>query len=408
MNLTIDYNLIIYFFVFIIICYLFICAFIRIKMRFWYSQPVFHIYNLAYWINPPGFINKSPPPVNKFVNLVNNKLITIDTVVDDVNIKKICNFIKDYYLLHPSAKYSPSYEDITAYLHCNNYPSFFNVYKEPILLFENGLPSDKFDEEIIGVASAHTLNITINNKNKKKIEFPAYYVDHLCVKPAYRKKNITPQMIQTFYYNVSRTVPKVNAYLFKREGELNAIVSLTVYDTYYFDITNFVDTRLQNKNLNIIQIGKQHLNLLIKFIQDQMIKFECVILPDISSIINLIQLEKLIIYGLIDNGELVAIYVFRTLELYYGEKKAVECISIVSKCKLKELTLGGFIIGLAKIKTKLKTNIIMIENTAHSTDIITALYNNPIILFMYKSPTAFFLYNYANYTIKNNKALLIY
>ena len=237
------------------------------KMQFWRTQPVFHFYNLNYWLKPPGFINKQPPPVNKYVNLVNNKLINLSPQADNENngekvkIKKICQFIKDYYVLHPTASYKPSQEDILAYLQSTNHPSFFNVYQEPTYLLENGVPSGTLDEEIIGVASARVLNVTlypIKKRNKRKgnkqIVFPVYYVDNLCVKPAYRKKNIPPQMIQTFYYNVSRTNPKVNAYMFKREGKLTAIVPLVYYETRSFDITHFQTDVLLNPSMTLLDI----------------------------------------------------------------------------------------------------------------------------------------------------------
>ena len=85
-------HIFLYIFAFLLSVYLLITAVIRIKMRFWHTQPVFHIYNLKYWINPPGFINKEPPPVNKFVNLTNNKLITLDS---DINVESSTPYIKE-------------------------------------------------------------------------------------------------------------------------------------------------------------------------------------------------------------------------------------------------------------------------------------------------------------------------
>ena len=44
-------------------------AFIKIKFRFWSIQPVFHFYNLWYWMFPPGIIDQSIPEKNKYTNL---------------------------------------------------------------------------------------------------------------------------------------------------------------------------------------------------------------------------------------------------------------------------------------------------------------------------------------------------
>ena len=416
----IDSHFVLYFFVIIIIIYLIFTAYIRINMRFWYTQPVFHIYNLKYWINPPGFINTEPPESNKFVNLINNKLITINSDgntnnTDSIELSKICNFIKNYYVINENARYSPSEEDIFAYLHCSNHPSFFNIYQEPKIMFENGIPLKTLQQEIIGVTSSRVLNVRLYSpQNKSKIiYFQSYYVDHLCIKPEYRKKNIPPQMIQTFYYNVSRTNKNVNTYMFKREGKMTAIVPLVYYDTYSFDITYLQSEYLLNSSMNVIEVGLQQLNLLIAFIKEQskLSEFECVILPDISSIMNLIKLNKLKIYGIIFNGEMIATYTFRILEMYYSNKKTIECINILSNYThaTSDILIAGFTTCIAKLNSgDNKSEILLIEDTADSKEVIDYLFYNKIVSCNFKSPTAFFLYNYACYSVKNRKALLIY
>ena len=404
-------NFIMYFCLLLLIIYLFISAYIRVKMQFWYSQPVFHIYNIKYWIKPPGFISLSPPPINKFVNLRNNKLINFNDATD-IDIKRICNFIQSYYIIDKNATYIPSIEDITSYLGSNNHPSFFNIYQEPTLLFENGNTTPIVDQELISVVSSRVLNVSLFYKNKSKnITFPAYYVDHLCVKPGYRKKGISPQVIQTFYYNVARTNNKVNAYMFKREGQQTAIVPLVYYETYCYDMTMYNELSIEtvlNASMTIIEITSNQLQLLYTFIKQQLPKFECVILPDLSNLLNLIKNEKLLIYTILFNGEIIAAYIFRPLELYYGNQKAIECISIISNCKISDVLVTGFNMCLLKIKNKTKSSILFIESNADSLPVINALNTNTSVLYKYKIPTAFYLYNYASYTVKNNKTLLIY
>jgi hypothetical protein len=390
-------------------------------MQFWHTQPVFHIYNLKYWFNPPGFINIAPPAMNKFVNLTNNKLIMLDedtsasstgtsassTSASSPSTSEICKFIKDYYVIHPSATYNPSEEDIMAYLQCANHPAFFNVYQEPRLTFTDGVPSEKVQQEIIGVTSSRVLNVKLNlAKGVNKKSFPAYYVDNLCVKPDYRKKGIPPQMIQTFYYNVARVNSKVNAYMFKREGKLNAIVPLVCFDTFCFDISRIHPDYALTAAMSILAIDIQTLNIFIDFIKAQTKTFECVVLPDLSSVLNLIKLGKLKIYGIIFNGELIACYVFRPIEMYYADKKTVECIAILSRCDTPTILIAGFTMSLAKVRAN--AELLLIENTADSTDVINYLSTNLSVTCKFKSPTAFFLYNYACYSAKNTKTLLLY
>ena len=303
--------------------------------------------------------------------------------------------------------------------------AFINLYQEPQLLFEKGGPTDKMEEEIISVISARCLNLSFIKKGKITKAFPLYYIDNLCVKPEYRKKGIAPEVIQTLHYNISRRNKAVNTYMFKREGQLNAIVPLVCYDTHCFDITYFNETNLKtilNPAMNCIELTVNQLNLLIAFIKEQMQNFECVILPDVSNLMHLIKLEKLLMYGVLFQGELIAVYVFRALELYYENKKTVECIAILSIKNINqmknitqmkninktEVMVAGFNMSLLRIKARLKIDMILIEETAHSAAVLKAFYSNPHIKFQFKTPTAFFLYNYACYSIKNTKTLLIY
>jgi hypothetical protein len=399
----------------IIIVYLIITAYIRVKLNFWLTQPVFHIYNLKFWINPPGLINKDLPKINKYVNLVNNKLIKVSNEPENhanneskdklIELEHIGAFIKNNYMIHSSTEYKPSVEDITSYLKCSNHPSFFNIYQEPKLLFEKGIPLAVPDKEIIGVISARPLNINLI-KNKQKISFPVYYVDNLCIHPAYRKKGIAPEVIQTLYYNIVHENPKVSVCLFKREGQLNAIVPLVYYNTYCFDITQLFPEYRLHPSISVIEVGQQHFTLLTAFIREQLKRFKCSILPDISNLIHLIKLGKLKLYGLLLNGEFVSIYVFRALELFYDNKRAIECISIISNSHLAsiDILIAGFTISLSKINA----DILLIEETADSKCVIDYLKNKVGVDMKFKNPTAFFLYNYACHSIKQSDVLILY
>jgi hypothetical protein len=414
-TINITSHVLLYIFMFFVILYLIITAYIRKKLDFWLTQPVFHIYNLKYWVNPPGTINKEYPNVNKYVNLINNKLIQIDYTNNDdkdkcenkIEIKKICSFIKNNYIKkHPLVQYNPTYDDIISYLQHSSHNSFFNVYQEPKLLFENGIPSNLHENEIIGVASCKSLNVTIKNNNEKPTFFQAYYVDNLCVKPSHRRKGIAPEIIQTFYYNMSRKNNKINTYIFKREDKINTIVPLVYYDTYSYDISCVNSEYIPNNVLKLIEITNQNTNILIIFIKDQINKFDCSIIPDVSNLIHLINKGKLKIYGLLFNNELISIYIFRILELYNNKNKTSECISIISNCN-DDVLVTGFMMSLQRI-IKLKTSILLIEDTADSNKIIKYISKNKYFKLMFKSPTAFFLYNYACYSFKNDKTLLIY
>jgi len=402
--------------------YIIFMGYIKIKMKFWSQQPVFHIYNLLYWVNPSGIINKEMPVINKYTNIIDIKSYGISEIKDTL-LERICHFIKIYYIQSPNTTYSPTKTNIIEYLKSCNHESYLTLYEKNKLLFEKGEVTNSISTDIISVITARSMNITFKNKPA----FSLYYVDNLCIHPDYRKNGIAQQMIQTHYYNLRKNNKKIQVCLFKREGKLNAIVPLVAYKTTGYNIKNvsllnglFLQNHPQPQQyLNIIEIGSLQLPLLIDFIHLQKNNFDCIIMPDLSNILNMIKSENIYIYGVLTENYLSAIYVFRKPNLYYEKEEAIECImsidGFVNNNNINNNNNNGFITGfnisLNKIKEKLKISILLVENTS-SNNKITLYLNNLFILeknnILFESPTAFFLYNYVSYSIPSEKLLILY
>ena len=60
--------MLLYILLILLVIYIVFLAIIKIKLRFWSKQPVFHLHNLVYWANPPGIIQHSLPEKNRYVN----------------------------------------------------------------------------------------------------------------------------------------------------------------------------------------------------------------------------------------------------------------------------------------------------------------------------------------------------
>jgi len=395
--------------------YIIFMGYIKIKMKFWSQQPVFHIYNLLYWLNPPGIIHKEMPVINKYTNIIDIKSYGISEIKETL-LERICHFIKIYYIQSPNTSYSPTKTNIIEYLKSCNQESYLTLYEKNKLLFEKGEVTNSISTDIVSVITARSMNITLKNNPA----FPLYYVDNLCVHPDYRKHGIAQQMIQTHYYNLRKNNKKIQVCLFKREGELNAIVPLVAYKTTGYNIKNISllnDLSLQNQYqhyLNIIEIGTSQLSLLIDFIYSQKNNFDCIIMPDVSNILNMIKSENIYIYGVLTENYLTAIYVFRKPNLYYEKEEAIECIMSIDgflKNNDDDSFIRGFNISLNKIKEKLKISILLVENTS-SNNKITHYLNNLFIIqknnILFESPTAFFLYNYVSHSIPSDKILILY
>ena len=391
--------------------YLIITLYLKCKMPFWSKQPVFHIYNLLYWLRPPGIINTDLPLINKYVDLFHIKTFSLTELSEkrEALLTSICNFIKNNYIIvkqnvkNNDTKYTPTKNNITDYLEASNHESYFSVYQVPKLLLNKSEP-EACIEDIVAVISIRPLNIRFS-----KCSSPIYYVDNLCVQPAYRKQNIASTMIQTHHYNLRRQNTKINTYLFKREGQLNAIVPLVAFNTYCVSLRYITSVSIHMPpSISFIEIGTAQLHLLVDFIKTQTQPFMCVILPDVSSVANLIKTENIKVYALIEENTIIACYVFRLIELYYDGQKTVECICMLSNCN-PTIFCEGFALACKTLK---QVELVLIEDTAHAhiiTDkIARSVYVSGVSPYKFISPTAFFLYNYACYSIKKNEFLIIY
>ena len=232
------YSLIIFVIIFILIVFY---IYVKLTFKFWSIQPVFHAYNIYYWMFPPGTINKELPEINKYVNF-NNIFFQDMTTINENKIKNITTLIQDHYLKQKNVHYNPSTENIMPYFKGHEYPCFLSTY------FEKDHLNKK---EIIGLMTSRPLKIYLYGK-----EMYVHYVDYLCVNTGYRKKGIAPELIQTHNYFQCRGNKKIRCSLFKKETDLTGIVPLTIYKTYCFDMNNWKQNFKLHSSIQTIQITK--------------------------------------------------------------------------------------------------------------------------------------------------------
>ena len=375
--------------------------YVKIKYKFWAYQPVFHYYNLLYWINPKGIINDDLPETNKYCNFLNITTTSFEER-DENTIKEIVGFIQRYYYRNSNINYSPTNSSFSSHFIGNNSKTFISTYYKPIIQINVKDYSQVNNTELVGIMTTKPINITFKNMKT----FIGYYVDYLCVHNEYRKMNIAPEIIQTHEYIQRHNDKKIKVSLFKREGELTGIVALTTYLTYQFSISSISKYTLLHPSMKLIEINKLNLNLLITFIYNQRNKFECYALPDITNLLTLINNEIYKIYAIIENDKLISCYFLRDTHMYYNDNKAVECFASISNCPHNEIFINGFIKALQKYSKKIKATLITIENISHNNIIINYIFSLNI-LSKIESPTAYFFYNYAKRPILSEKVMLI-
>jgi hypothetical protein len=398
-------NIIVYFFLFFVIFVFSVITYIKFKFKFWYEQPVFHIYDFQYYLFPPGIILNELPNKNKYCNFKNVETIAFDKL-NSYQIDNFVNFIRKNYLKNEENVFLPNKENIIPYFNFHNSKCFFSFYSIDDLLLDVKTNSIIENKKIISVMTTKPVHIIINN-GCKDAYFDAYYVDYLCVDKNYRNKGIAPQIIQTHEYNQRLLNKKIKVSLFKREGELTGIVPLCVYNSYGFDISVWDKPFKFVQNINLIEIVKQNIYILIDFIKVNNNIFDITIITEISNLLELIKTQNIYCYVVIQNDIILCAYFFKKSSTFI--KKDVEvlsCFSSINCCKDINIFINGFFLSFYKIRKEFKNfKFALIEDISHNNAIIKKLLLNhkPIIV----SPTAYFFYNFAYPTFNPNKVLLI-
>lgn len=395
------YYYIILFFIILIIFRLYV----KLTYKFWAYQPVFHYYNLLYWIYPIGIINKELPKSNKYCNFIN---ITTKNYFDCSNneIDEIIDLIKNNYNRNSDANYLPDKNNFTNYFIGHTQKSYISMYINPLYKLDNEKKSNIIKEnEIIGVITGRPISITLKNTPKQN----AYYVDFLCVKKEHREKHIAPQLIQTYEYSQRHNNKESSISLFKREGKLTGIVPLTAYKTYMFYTKSIKIDKIDVPSL--IEISEVNFHLLTNFIDYNKKNFDCIITVNKSNLLNLILKNIYKVYGILNNKELICCYFFKQNNMIYNVKNTYENrITTSNSIDLalsinntnNDVFINGFIIALKKFKK----DYINIENISNNNIIIDNLLKkslNP----KFQAPMAYFFYNYANRPLPSNNVIII-
>ena len=395
----------------IILCIILFFVYIRLKYKFWALQPVFHFYDLYYWVINVGIIRKELPEKNRYVNL---KKITTKTFegIDERRLKQLVLLIRLNYLRNGENKYAPKRENIVPYFVGHNAKTYWSYFTEPDLLIDNKTGKTIDETLIVAVMTSRPLHVKINNKRKDAI-FDVYYVDYLCVNKGWRKKNIAPQMIQTHEYNQSHNNRKICVSLFKREEELTGIIPLTVYKTYCFNMANWGQPEQLDARITLLSGDKQNIYYLYTLINEPIIntmnnKWDITIYPEISNLMELVATKNLFVKMLVIDGNIEAAYIFRkTCTFIEKDKEIISCIASINGPTLsRDKFIKGFKMALwSIIKEHRNFGYLVIEDISDNTCIINniCVKTHPLVV----SPSAYFFYNFAYSPFKSERCLII-
>lgn len=371
---------------------LFLFLYFRWKFKFWKDQPVFHVYDYWWYIVPPGIINTSLPPRNKYVNLYAIETIPIHRLtISETN--QFIEFIKNNYRLKNQKvqSFTPQLNDIIPYFQGNTQDCFLTCY-----------------EKRGGWVSVMTSRPLVAHLHNEKMSI--YYVDYLCVDRDMRNRGIAQEMIQTHEYNQRRENRQIYVSLFKREEKLTGIVPITAYTASVYDMIGWskhVDmekTNISNTLINVTKCSKGNMHVWIEAYNQLSYEFELSITPAISNLLFLIASENVYMYYLIKEESVQGFYFFRrTCAWIQGTQFISLFASYCSAlCSQSEFTYGYEIALSSAVAHKDQHfRYLVLE------DISDNHYIKPVSEIYRSIPMAYFFYNFAIGTIPSAKVIVV-
>lgn len=376
--------LLLYYILIIIAIIIILIAYFKLKYPFWSKQPVFHFHNLYYWLMPPGIIQHDPPEKNKYYD---ETIFFFEFFKMPTQKKALCeSFIKNNYMPHKHELYKPPTHGVINYLKGHNDKSYFSF-------IEKG-------KKIIATMTTRPLTCKIDNKL-----FPLYYVDFLCVHEKHRKKGIAPKIIYTHYVK-HREKHKNCIFLFKREGAKNAIVPLTNYYNYLFDIEKWPkNIKFDEPEINSVLIGSENFDLFHDvFKRIDKSSFKCILFPYISHILHMVK-KKLIYIGVtMIYKEPFDFFIFRNSHTYYNGKRSIELIASFYETREPIFCLS-FLSILDLVRKEINCTKLFIENISNNNMIIKNILNR--YSYQAKITTSYYFYNFAYRPFKSTDVMII-
>lgn len=367
---------VLYFCLALFIVILITLGFFKLKQPFWSRQPVFHLYNLFYWVNPPGIIqHDNISKKSRFFDPNIHHALSPKYTTAEQN--EIVNFIQENFVTinTDGITYEPTNKNIFSYLNTNSTISL--KYDDP-----------EYKNKIIGCISGRPLICFL--RGIKDI-IHANYVDYLCIHKDERKKGVAPKLIYSYYHN-QRETTGYKICVFKKENALTSIIPICTYYTYGFSLSNLKPSKI----INVPKIT--NIKLLFDNIKLLKTKFECVIIPPVN---DFIAINDIYMFGIHNLQQLYCLYLFRNTYSKIDGVEVVECFASINNTDI-ETFYQSF---LGCIMQNFKDKILIIEDISDNNILIKSLIKHLNVEF--KNPTGYYFYNYAVRPLLPNKVFII-
>jgi hypothetical protein len=254
-------------------------------------------------------------------------------------------------------------------------PSFVSILKE---------------NEMIACMTSRPLNL-FHNDTRHEI----YYIDMVCIKRDTKKcQSLFLELFHTHLFNQMSIEPNYKSFIFKKEIELiEELVPLIKFTSYLFHINKpFVNSILLPHKILCTKISQVNFHLYKDFINTVSKNNTCVI-PDISSILTLINTKQYFVYSLLNGNDILAFYFFKNTHIQYEEydSDVFQFVSSYNNTNTTKLFFDGFIKSIQMLNEENHIDLIIYDNISHNTIILDKMLDKHNIIFQHDC--AYYIYN---------------
>lgn len=374
----------------IVIYFIFVIAYIKVKYPFWSLQPIFHKYDFwRYFKHKHVIITDKNRLLNRFYNDSIKTIKYQDLDEDDIN--GFVDFIHCNYIESDRVIMTANKKNFDSYFTGLTKSSFVSILKE---------------KDLISTIVSRPLHLFHND-----IKHEIYYIDMVCMKRDTKKcETLVLELFHTHLYNQMSIESKTKSFIFKKEIELiEELVPLIKFTSYLFHINKpFIKSISLPLKIFCTKISQVNFHLYKDFVNTVSKNNTCMI-PDISSVLTLINNKEYFVYSLLNGNDILAFYFFKNTHIQYEEydTDVFQFVSSYNNTKTIDLFFDGFIKSIQMLNEENHIDLIIFDNISHNTMIMNKMLDKHHIIFQHDC--AYYLYNtlIPNMPLKNENCLCL-
>jgi len=384
---------------------------VKIKYKFWSSQPVFHTYDLKYYLFPPGIIRTAIPEKTRYFN----PDIQFSEFGDTSNSIKstFCAFIKRSYLQNGANKYAPSKQNIMPYFEGHASKCYLSELSSTENLVDAKTQRIMQRPKMIASMTTRPMACELDGPSGEREAFMCNYVDYLCVDGDNRGKELAAHAIYTHeYYN--RRLPNIPVVsVFKREGETMGVVPICKYSMDGFSMRGWRTMPPLPANVGkVVRCTPTNMYLASDFIRQRAKRdFGLYLGVGDGNLAALLRTGNVYLYLFVNvQGVITSVYFFRHTCTWLSEgEQVLACFASVRGDTSDDLFAHAFKLSVTHIVRtegkRHKYTLLLMENISNNDVLVENLKKRTAVSI--REPAAYFFYNFAYRSFPANRCLVI-